>query len=157
MTMCNCGSDIPFQNCCEPYLLGVSLPSSPEALMRSRFTAYARNDMQYVLDTYSASQRISLSVNLLTESAANTKWTKLRVHKAETIGDKGIVEFTAFYLERKHMGRLHETSQFVKEMDKWVYDKGDIHDDSGLQKVTRNDACLCGSGKKFKACCGKRL
>ena len=51
MDACNCGSGRPYDACCGPYLAGWEAPPTAEALMRSRFTAYARADADYILAT----------------------------------------------------------------------------------------------------------
>ena len=47
---CLCGSDKKYKKCCRPYHSGQPAPT-PEALLRSRFSAYALNNVQYIMDT----------------------------------------------------------------------------------------------------------
>jgi SEC-C motif-containing protein len=52
-----------------------------------------------------------------------------------------------------------ERSRFVKESDRWYYVDGLLPTPVTYrreeEKVGRNDPCPCGSGKKYKKCCGK--
>ena len=49
---CPCGSGRTFDECCGPFLSGAAAALTPEALMRSRYTAYAVGDDAYVLATW---------------------------------------------------------------------------------------------------------
>jgi len=71
--------------------------------------------------------------------------------KGESSDSEGVVEFAADY----QGGQLHERSRFLKEEGKWFYLNGDILPPVTAAKVGRNDPCPCGSGKKFKKCCGR--
>nr|WP_316226808.1 SEC-C metal-binding domain-containing protein [Bradyrhizobium sp. SZCCHNS3052] len=42
LMQCPCGSGLPYDRCCGPYLDGDDQPPTAEALMRSRYTAYTR-------------------------------------------------------------------------------------------------------------------
>lgn len=151
---CFCCSSLPFSSCCEPYLSGSQKPQTAEALMRSRFSAYATQNYQYILDTYSTQKRTGLSLDNLKESAAGTHWFALAVKNDANPED--IVEFTAFYFESKQCFQLHETSRFIIENGEWRYHDGELHNDCGKVKLGRNLPCPCNSGKKFKQCCGKK-
>ncbi len=45
---CPCSSGLDFASCCEPYLTGAKLPPAPEALMRSRYSAFATGNITYL-------------------------------------------------------------------------------------------------------------
>ena len=138
---CFCCSNLPFSSCCEPFLKGHATPQTAAHLMRSRFSAYASKQFDYVLATYTKVRQPELSVNELTANAANATDT---------------VDFTAYYFENKNLYQLHETSNFIVEDGKWCYHDGILHDDCGKVKYGRNLPCLCGSGKKFKQCCATK-
>ncbi len=136
--------------------------------MRSRYTAYVLNDVDYLLKTWHPSTRPA-------EVSPDTtlKWQDLHIVRVEAGGkaeDLGIVEFKARYILNEKVRILHEISRFTRENDQWVYINGDIIESSSTvnqkvgriessstanQKVGRNAPCPCGSGKKFKKCCGK--
>lgn len=125
--------------------------------MRSRYSAYVTQAFDYVLATYAQAQRNKLDLHQLRQDAANTRWLKLEVLKAEPQGQNARVEFYAYYQlseqDKKLFYRLHELSDFCLEDNKWRYTSGKIFDDSGQYKPQRNEACPCASGKKYKKCC----
>ncbi|MEP2653685.1 MAG: YchJ family metal-binding protein [Paraglaciecola sp.] len=152
---CFCCSNIAFEYCCKPILTEVKKAANSEALMRSRFTAYVLKDYAYILDTYAKKPRQNLSIQELAQSAENTQWLSLQVigHSANLVTSQ--VEFKAFYKIGECFYVLHELSDFVLEDEKWRYSKGNLFKNSGEFKPQRNSQCLCGSGKKYKKCCGK--
>lgn len=114
--------------------------STPEELMRSRYDAFVKKDWEYLVKT---------SVNQTIEELSaptSIKWLKLEVLKSYD----DIVEFKAYYLENENINVLHEKSRFIKEDGIWKYLDGELFN----SKIERNESCPCGSGKKFKKCCG---
>ncbi|MCU7553973.1 YchJ family protein [Alteromonas sp. ASW11-19] len=151
--LCYCCSGMLYTNCCEPYLENQALPATPEQLMRSRYSAYCTENYPYILATYAAAARQTLSIESLRESAAGSNWFALQI-----VGTTAAeVQFKAFYSEQGTPYVLHETSHFAKEGDRWVYVSGNLHNDTGRATIGRNTPCVCGSGKKFKQCCLKQL
>ena len=67
---------------------------------------------------------------------------------------EGFVEFKAYSQHNGIEQVMHERSRFLKEEGLWYYVDGHFPEEAA-QKVGRNDPCFCGSGKKFKKCCGK--
>ncbi|WP_218352949.1 YchJ family protein [Alteromonas lipotrueiana] len=150
---CYCCSSLSYSHCCEPILLKQQTAGSPEALMRSRFTAYCLQKYQYIVDTYSENERAGITVEDIAQSASDTRWFALNINSTDTTAQ--IVEFTAFYYEKSKTGILHESSTFVLENSEWRYSTGIIHDNTGMIKIGRNDPCPCLSNKKFKQCCSR--
>jgi SEC-C motif-containing protein len=156
-SICPCNSGRPYAECCEPLLSGDHLACTAEALMRSRYTAYVVRDIAYLLKSWHTSTRPD-SI----DPATIPEWSGLniiRTKKGMETDSEGVVEFQATAFFRKNVCQLHEVSRFVKENDQWLYVDGDIKNDSlpaekKAPKVGRNDPCHCGSGKKFKKCCG---
>ncbi|PXF60388.1 MAG: hypothetical protein C4B58_00715 [Deltaproteobacteria bacterium] len=153
---CPCNSGKPYSNCCEPLLTGDKNAITAEALMRSRYTAYVERNTNYLLKTWHSSTR---PANI--DPATIPEWYGLHIINTEAGGEtdnKGLVEFKAISLSHKKIWQLHETNRFVKEDGQWFYVDGDILGDSPPirknKKVGRNEPCPCGSGKKFKKCCG---
>lgn len=150
---CPCGSDLAFKLCCEPLISQTAKADTPEKLMRSRFTAYSEGSYDYILNTYAASSRPNISAIDLKNDNQNTLWLSLAIHKSSSSQDTGEVEFTAYYKVNNDVYCMHENSRFIKQDGVWLYLNGDIFEDSGLLKIGRNEACICGSGKKYKRCC----
>jgi SEC-C motif domain protein len=116
---CPCGTQRAFEECCAQYLSGRLVAPNAEALMRSRYTAYAIRDEVFLLATWHASTRPG-ALNLAADAA--TKWTGLEVKRFEVRDtDNAVVEFVARYKIGGRAQRLHETSRFVREEGRWFY------------------------------------
>lgn len=123
---CPCGSGLPFTRCCGPYLEGHSLPTTAEALMRSRYTAFARLDEAYLLQTWHPSTRPH---ELGLKQQPPIKWLGLSIRHTQAGGehdDTGSVEFVARYKVNGKAERLHEISRFVREAGRWFYLQGEV-------------------------------
>lgn len=150
---CFCCSGLAFSDCCEPLLLGYKLPKSPEALMRSRFSAYSTKNYKYVLETYANNFRRDLSITTLKDSDADALWLKLDIVQSSQDTNTGLVEFKAYFSYNRQFYLLHELSEFILEDNRWLYTKGELIADATPYIPSRNDKCLCGSNKKYKKCC----
>lgn len=152
--LCPCGSLKAFGQCCQPFLEGHLNVPTPEALMRSRYTAFCRGHVDYLIATHHPSKRQADDTQTLQNTINGTEWLGLTVIKAprpKPTDTVGFVEFAAFY-KRDEFGQLHERSQFIKEGGRWYYLQGEILPTLTLK---RNDPCWCGSGKKYKKCHGR--
>ncbi len=159
MVQCTCGSGRKFDNCCGPILAGAS-PATAEALLRSRYTAFATADTDYLVETLTADIRDSFDRIEAESTAAEAKWQRLEIRGITGGGaddDSGIIEFVAEFTLRGEKRIHHEVSQFRREDGRWRCAGGQMNPKSPpvhVIKVGRNDPCSCGSGKKFKKCCG---
>ncbi|PPD04852.1 MAG: zinc chelation protein SecC [Methylobacter sp.] len=154
---CPCGSKLDYSACCGRYHSSAAVPETAEALMRSRYSAYVLNNSRYLLATWSANTK----PNAIDFSKDTAVWQALEIHKTQKGGaqdSKGVVEFKAYFLQDGEQQVLHEISRFQKLGGRWFYLDGII---KTLGKTTgstvnlgKNAACPCGSGKKFKRCCG---
>ena len=116
---CLCGSGEMFDVCCGIYLSGHTPAPTAEALMRSRYTAYAVQNEAYLLMTWHPSTRPA-SLDLAADTT--TKWIGLDVKRFEITGpDSALVEFVARYKVGGRAQRMHETSRFVREQGRWFY------------------------------------
>jgi SEC-C motif domain protein len=155
---CICGSGIEYNQCCGLFHSGDKLPTTAEALMRSRFTAYALDKTQYVQDTWDASTRPKPEKTHFVEE--NIDWQSLEIIDTKKGGindNKGVVEFKAYYLNNGEAYMLHEISRFAKTNGRWFYLGGVVKKVGKIIQQTdqgKNAPCPCGSGKKFKRCCG---
>ncbi|WP_448548631.1 YchJ family protein [Thalassotalea fusca] len=159
---CFCCSNLPFNQCCQPIIEQQTLAQTPLQLMRSRFSAYASGNAEYILNTYALEKRKQHTLTEISEWSNECKWLKLIIHQSSNVAieafesaDNSTVTFTAIYRQGNHYFQMKELSRFVVEKHQWVYLDGDIliHDELVVPK--RNDQCLCGSKQKFKKCCGK--
>lgn len=157
-TLCPCGSGRKADICCLPVISGEQAAMSPEQLMRSRYTAYAGGNTEYILRSWHSSTRPT-ELNL----DNNVSWTGLKVLNKTSIERAVIegdyVEFIASYISNGEAGQMHERSRFLREQGEWRYVDGvqiEVGEQLPAKVPGRNDPCFCGSGKKFKKCCGER-
>ncbi len=151
---CPCGLHAHYSACCKVFIDGVKNAETAELLMRSRYTAYVVKDVDYLLKTWHFAGRPDEI-----DPASIPTWTGLtivRTEEGQADDSEGIVEFKAQAQDGQQSWQLHEVSNFVKDEDQWYYVDGDIVKPEPVtsSKVGRNAPCPCGSGKKFKKCCG---
>jgi SEC-C motif-containing protein len=160
MSLCPCGSGQQYADCCEPYIKGDRLPETAEQLMRSRYSAYATASIDYLHTTLHPEHQADHDVNAARKWAAESDWLGLEIISTTDGGnddETGIVEFKAFYRDKGRNRQLHEISRFEKVDGSWRYVEGEMPKPETVRntaKVGRNDPCPCGSGKKYKKCCG---
>lgn len=120
---CPCELGKPYAQCCEPFHQGLPAPT-PEALMRSRYSAYVLRLSLYLLATWHASTRPR--IDDLDLGTGNTRWLGLKILCSEQASaDEGTVEFVArFRTGGAPAVRLHEVSRFVRENGVWYYVDG---------------------------------
>ncbi|MFA7429459.1 MAG: YchJ family protein [Rhodospirillaceae bacterium] len=157
-TECPCGSARPFADCCEPFITGAALPPTAEALMRSRYSAFATGALDYLTETLSAEARVDYDPAHAEDWSKNSDWLGLEIKSTEggtAADDDGWVEFVAHFRYADEERAHHESSHFVKQEGRWFYHDGNLGPrPRRVVKVGRNDPCTCGSGKKYKKCCG---
>ncbi len=159
MARCPCGSGSAFDECCGPIIGGAPAPT-PEALMRSRFTAFVHGDLDHVENTHASEVRDTFNRSAAESMAQSVEWVELKI--GETAGggaddDTGTVEFRARFKKDGALMVHHEISNFRREDGRWAYVDGKINPKGKprrVEKVGRNAPCPCGSGKKYKKCCG---
>lgn len=117
--LCPCGSGHLLAECCLPIHDGQLIATTPEELMRSRYTAYALNNLQYIENTMRGRALEEFQQN--SENSANIKWLKLEVLASSVDMDNGIVEFKAYYRFNGHKYCLHEVSEFELIDGHWYY------------------------------------
>jgi len=156
---CPCGSGVEYADCCEPYITGAKNAPTAEALMRSRYSAYVKHAIDYIIGT--CIEGDSMSREGITDWSEKSNWLGLKIISVKNGGtddSKGIVVFEATY-ERKGLKNIHsEIAKFAKQEDRWFFVDGKIAPKPIVrmnEKTGRNEPCFCGSGKKYKYCCGR--
>ena len=121
---CPCESETSFSQCCGKYLNGSTKAETAEQLMRSRFSAYVKENESYLKNTWHEDTRPETI-----EFDAAIKWTRLRIKNTDKGGmndEQGTVEFVATYKTHGRALKLHETRHFVRSDGDWVYLDGKI-------------------------------
>jgi SEC-C motif-containing protein len=149
--MCYCSNTLPFETCCAVFISKQQSPQSAEQLMRSRFSAYATKNAQYIKETYAKSEQANHSLEDIAAFASFATFVKLEIIETRSEPEFDYVEFKAHYLADGKHCQIHEVSRFIKEEGTWKYLDGDLFDVPEV-KLSRNDPCPCDSGKKFKKC-----
>jgi SEC-C motif-containing protein len=160
--LCPCGSGKTYGECCGPFITGKSQPATAEQLMRSRYSAYEKHEIAYIIDTCTVREGEQRADPEETRRwSEESKWlglTILRTEKGTENDTEGVVEFSAEYV-RKGLKDVHrEKALFKKVNGRWLYDEGSLIPTTIVRaekKVGRNEKCPCGSGKKYKQCCGR--
>jgi len=161
---CPCGSGLMYGACCEPIIKGKRQAETAEALMRSRYAAYATGEIGHLGTSLQAADRDNFDPQSAKQWAESAEWKALEIVSAERGGpddEDGIVEFKARYTangqeqEQEH----HERARFARENGHWVFVEGRVIGRDPYRreepKIGRNEPCGCGSGKKFKKCCAR--
>jgi SEC-C motif domain protein len=155
---CPCGTGKIYDICCGIFICKQQLPATPEALMRSRYTAYNLLDIDYIIKTMRQPAADQFDANIAYEWAKKAKWTGLNIIKTSQDANQGIVEFIASYTFDNKQHVLHEISQFHLDNGQWYYIDGDRPEQkkpiTAKVKPRPNAQCACGSNKKYKKCCG---
>lgn len=162
MNRCPCETGAEFEQCCEPILRGTKPAATAEQLMRARYTAFVKHEVDFILNSVLPEQRKKVDRNTVEQWSEKSTWKGFELLGKERgleTDEDGYVEFVARFafgaIDQEHRERSH----FVKKDGKWYFDPSRSKQ-PGLEparKVTagRNDPCPCGSGQKFKKCCGK--
>lgn len=125
---CPCGTGDVIGDCCGPLLAGSRKAATAEQLMRSRFTAFARIDVDHALRSWHPRTCPSWK-ELSTSLSDGTRWLRLEVLSTEGGGPfdaEGTVEFRAHAKTEQGRRVLHERSRFVREDGAWVYLSGEV-------------------------------
>jgi SEC-C motif domain protein len=157
---CPCRSGLSLEACCGPYLSGARAAPSAEALMRARYAAFATGRIDFLEESLLPGTRGDFDREGAKEWSESSEWTGLEIRRTEAGGEsdeEGRVEFLASFRQKGEDRIHHETGRFVKQEGRWYYADGVAGEGPRhVTKIGRNDPCPCGSGKKYKKCCGAR-
>ena len=171
MKDCPCGSNSTFTDCCASLIRGSGFPDTAEDLMRSRYTAFTLKNWEYLVITSHPEEKkeiAKLGPDLIEDGVV---WQRLKIMNIRAGGhndSEGQIDFIAYYTKDGHEQTLRESSRFYKINGRWVYSRKNsilppvptsmeskprtvLRSEA---KIGRNHPCPCGSGKKYKKCCG---
>lgn len=119
---CPCCSGKAYEECCKPYHNGLKNAPTAEALMRSRFSAFAIPNGEYLMETTLPGKRKYHSTKDLQEWGEINTWTKLEIIDKPSTNK---VEFKAFYIDENGAPQTHhELSTFKMIQNRWFYVSG---------------------------------
>ncbi|MFV8750271.1 YchJ family protein [Nannocystaceae bacterium ST9] len=126
---CPCGSGHKYKRCCRPLHAGAPA-SSPEALMRSRYCAYALGEVDYLLATthpegpHFRSDTREWRADVA-QFCTSTRFEGLEIQLSREQGDRGEVRFFARLSREGRDVSFVEHSVFVREGGRWLYLSGE--------------------------------
>jgi len=150
-----------YQDCCEPLLAGSRKAETAEELLRARYSAHVKLEMDFVKDTTHPDQVSRYEPATAKSWAEKSEWDRLEVVDVEDGGpedETANIEFVAHFRQKDKLKTHHELAHFKRYEGEWFF-----YDGQGVvpkqvvrqqPKVGRNEPCPCGSGKKYKKCCG---
>jgi len=175
--LCPCGSTQNYADCCARYVDHQEAAPTPVLLMRARYTAFTLGKIDFIKSTLHGTAKRQFDEQAAKDWAAEATWLGLNILNASPVAENdsvGYVEFIADCEEHGKKYHAHERSRFEKIKGLWYYTDGIAmnepeehehvhtdqcrhdhhHEPARSQKVGRNDPCPCGSGQKYKKCCG---
>jgi SEC-C motif-containing protein len=140
---CPCGSGRLYKACCAPFHRGDREAPDAEALMRSRFAAFAKKDAAYLWRTlhpeHEERQRDeAAAVREIRSSAGNFRYAGLAILDRQGPDGEGIarVLFLARVFDKSQERSFVELSEFAHDGEGWRYLRGD----SLLLRAFKGDA-----------------
>ena len=129
--------------------------------MRSRYCAYVLGEIDYITETHDPKRRDDHDPEQARKWSEEAEWLGLQILSTEGGGpddESGQVEFIARFRVEGEEHEHRERSLFVKRGGRWYFRDGKVLGPLPIRnegpRVGRNDPCPCGSGKKYKKCCG---
>lgn len=167
-------SPLSYQECCQPYhdalshenidKLGAAKAETAEQLMQTRYSAFVLIKLDYIVKTTLPVQQALLDETAIETWAKETDWAGLEIvqHTPKLGKRHAHVEFKAYFNTSNdtssQLQAHHELSAFVKVKDRKSNDaRWYFLDPTVAMMVTQKQPCICGSGEKFKQCCGAYL
>jgi SEC-C motif-containing protein len=157
---CPCGSGESFDQCCGPILRGDRPADSPQQLMRARYTAYVRHEIDFLHDSTAPAAREQLDRQATENWSRQADWHSLEILGTEGgsgSDDDGTVEFIARYSLQGNPVEHHEIATFERQQGRWYFvdslEPKQTPYRRAMPKIGPNDPCPCGSGRKYKKCC----
>ena len=154
---------LAYSDCCQPYHDDMKKADTAERLMRTRYSAFVLVKPEYIVKTTLSAQQDLLDIKAIEAWATETDWAGLEIvaHTPKLGKRHAQVEFKAYFnmpdgKEQKQQAH-HEISTFIKIKNKADADNSAscyFLDPTISMPVTQKQPCICGSGEKFKRCCG---
>lgn len=130
--LCPCHSQKTYESCCKLFHDHTALPSTPEMLMRSRYSAYARAKSDYIIETTHPksshyNRNLAQFKDEVLEFSKNTEFLGLEILEHSYEKDQGRVVFHATLKQGDQDISFKEKSLFIKELGRWYYLEGTVN------------------------------
>ena len=128
--LCPCGSRSSYPACCGRYVDGAELPETPDVLMRSRYSAYAVGDVDYIVNTTDPEGEAWEEDEVewresVAQFARRCDFYGVDILSCEVDGDRGTVKFHAKLKRARADTSFTELSYFVRQDGRWLYTSGE--------------------------------
>lgn len=125
---CPCGSGNSYENCCYAYHQG-KIPETALSLMRSRYSAYAKGNVDYLINTTHPENPERLKSAILWRKRVEsfcekTQFASLEIVDVENSTEEAFVTFIAEMYQDSKDVTFTEKSRFIKQDGKWLYHSG---------------------------------
>ncbi|WP_367209539.1 YchJ family protein [Sphingobacterium sp. R2] len=121
--LCPCGTGINYDECCQQIHRCHAKAHTAEALMRARYSAFVKKEIDFLYRTFHPSTRRFQNKQAIGHWAIENKWMQLQILKSTL----HTVEFEAHYLDAQMQVQVHhEKSTFKKQGDLWYYVEGTV-------------------------------
>jgi SEC-C motif-containing protein len=164
MDPCPCGSGRSAAECCLPVIRRERTAATAEELMRSRYTAFATGDVDWIMDSHHPDTVDEIDRDEVAQWSSNSEWLGLKIRDTAGGGPddaEGSVTFRARYKVQGQQIDHVETAHFERDGGEWRFhsvieedDRPELVPVAPKASVGRNDPCPCGSGLKYKKCHG---
>lgn len=160
MNDCPCGSGRDFAACCAPVIAGTQAAATAEQLMRARYSAHVKVAIDFIFASTHPEHREGFGHEETRAWAEKSTWYGLEILDTNGGGaqdEEGEVHFVARFRDDSGLRSHHERARFKRQGGQWFFTGGEMVKPAPLSvsKIGRNDPCSCGSGQKYKKCCGK--
>jgi SEC-C motif domain protein len=160
--ICPCGSGASFAECCQPIIDGKRESQTAEELLRARYVAFVTGAIDFIVATTHSRTRPEIDIPSIREWSHTSIWRGLQILETKDVDDnKAYLSFEARFTQGGK-DRIHrEKSLFERENGHWRFKTGDELKNPTVRyeapRTGRNEPCPCGSGKKYKKCCGANV
>ena len=156
---CPCGSGARLADCCEQVINGERESQTAEELMRARYTSFVTGAIDFIVASNHSRTRPEIDVQYIREWSQTSTWHGLKIIDTRLVdNDTAHVSFEAQFTQDGKDRSHREKSLFEREDGQWRFVTGDELKTPTIRYETprtgRNEPCPCGSGKKYKKCCG---
>lgn len=156
---CPCSSGATFADCCERIIKGNREPETAAELMRARYSAFAAGAIDFIVASTHSRTRREIDIPYTTEWSKTSIWQELKIIETKDVDEnKSLVSFEAKFTQHGTEQIHREKSVFERENGQWRFVTGDELKNPTVRYETpppgRNEPCPCGSGRKYKKCCG---
>jgi len=149
---CPCGSGHDYVVCCGPIIRGDLIATTALQLMRSRYSAYARQELEHLMRTVPCERRTAGERDRIALSLPHAEWlnlTILEVVDGSLDDAAGIVEFQATCSMGGSVRVMRERSSFEKVNGEWLYVSGEFLEPLSAAH-SHDESCSCDSGQKAR-------